>query len=119
MDYNKVVKEGGAADGTRAILAYYLTIYSLIQKFGNEVVAPFVIDTPNQQEQSLSNYDKILDLITNKLSKDSQIILCSLNTERLKPIKEKAKIIQLTAKKLLDETKYQSLLVEFEKFKFE
>ncbi|MGN8037814.1 hypothetical protein ACTJJ0_22170 [Chitinophaga sp. 22321] len=116
MDYNKVMKEGGAADGTRAILAYYLTIFSLAQKFGNEVIAPFVIDTPNQQEQSLTNYDKILDLITNRLEKGSQIILCALNNERLAPIKAKAKTIYLDDKKLLDPSKFELIQKEFEKY---
>ena len=36
MDYNKVIKEGGAAEGARAILAYYLTIFTMVEKFGNE-----------------------------------------------------------------------------------
>src|SRR5690606_13895966 len=64
LDYNKVIKEGGAAEGARAILAYYLTIFSMVEKFGNEVKSPLVIDTPNQQEQSHTNYEKIVALLT-------------------------------------------------------
>jgi hypothetical protein len=30
MDYAKIVNEGGAVEGTRDILTYYLTIFSLI-----------------------------------------------------------------------------------------
>lgn len=102
-DYNKIVKEGGAADGTRAVLAYYLAVYSIIEKFGNEVLAPMVIDTPNQQEQSLSNYDKIVDLIINHLPKNTQIILCAMDNDILKPFKDKAHIIRLKkATRLLD-----------------
>ncbi len=56
LDYNKIIKEGGAAEGTRAILAYYIAIFTMVLKFSSEVVSPLIIDTPNQQEQSDFNY---------------------------------------------------------------
>src|SRR5690606_37540768 len=37
LDYNKVIKEGGAAEGSRAILAYYLSIFTMVEEYGNEV----------------------------------------------------------------------------------
>lgn len=116
-DSNKIVKEGGAAEGTRGILAYYLTIFSLINKFGNEKIAPFVIDTPNQQEQSFSNYDKIVELITTKFPEDSQIILCAMENEQLKPFMDIANIITLNESKILKKEMYSEIKEEFNKIK--
>lgn len=115
LDYNKLIKEGGAAEGARAVLAYYLTIFTMVEKYGHEVVSPLVIDTPNQQEQSHTNYDQIVDLVTNKISADSQVILCAMENPLLKPFMEKAKIILLDNNKLLDKSKYQEIKVEFDK----
>ena len=109
LDYSKVIKAGGAAENTRAILAYYLTIFTMVEKFGNEVKSPLVIDTPNQQEQSHSNYEKIVDILTNKISKNTQIILCAMENEHITPFKEKAKIISLDKNKLLDKAKYEDV----------
>lgn len=114
-DYNKVFKGGGgAAENTRAIFAYYLTIYSLIEKFGNEVKSPLVIDTPNQQEQSKQNYDKIVGLITNKISKDSQVILCAMNNSQIEPYKKFANVITLeTGERILNKEMYNLVKQEF------
>jgi hypothetical protein len=117
MDYAKIVKEGGAAEGTRGILAYYLTIFSLINNHGNEVIAPLIIDTPNQQEQSPDNYDKILGSITKRIPSTSQVILCALKNQKLENIKQGAKVINLDANKLLDSNKYEEISSEFEKYK--
>jgi hypothetical protein len=117
MDYAKVVKEGGAAEGTRGILAYYLTIFSLINTHGEEVVAPIIIDTPNQQEQSPDNYDKILSLITQKIPASAQIILCALKNQKLDGIKENANVIKLDGNKLLNADKYEEIATEFDRYK--
>lgn len=114
LDYKKVIKAGGAAEGARAILAYYLSIFTLVEKFGNEVISPLVIDTPNQQEQSDSNYEKIVDILTNKISKTSQIILCAMNNEHLKEFEKIAKIITLDTNKILDKSKYKEVKKYFE-----
>lgn len=114
LDYNKVIKEGGAAEGSRAILAYYMTIFTLVEKFGNEVKSCFVIDTPNQQEQSHSNYTKIVNILTNEISKKTQVILCAMENEHLDSYKEKATIINLDKNKLLDKTKFEEIKKIFE-----
>lgn len=114
LDYNKVITEGGAAEGSRAILAYYLTIFSLVEKYGNEVKCALVIDTPNQQEQSEMNYNKIINLLTNKISEETQIILCAMENEHLKEFREKAKIIILNEKKLLITEMYEQVKKEFD-----
>ncbi len=116
MDYAKIVKEGGAAEGTRGILAYYLTIFSLINTYSDEVIAPIVIDTPNQQEQSPENYNKILESII-KIPATAQIILCALQNQKLDAIKENANIINLDTNKLLFANKYDAIAENFERYK--
>lgn len=113
LDYNKIIKEGGAAEGVRAILAYYLTVFTMVEKFGSEVKSALIIDTPNQQEQSHTNYDKIVDLLTNEISSDTQIIMSAMENEHLKPFATKAKVIVLDKNKLLLKEKYDELKNEF------
>ena len=106
LDYNKVIKEGGAAEGSRAILAYYLSIFTMVEEYGNEVKSALVIDTPNQQEQSDTNYEKIVNLLTNRTSKKTQILLCAMENAHLDQFKKKAKIITLTKDKLMLKSEY-------------
>lgn len=117
LDYNKIVSEGGAAENTRSVLAYYLSIFSLIDLHGNEVQAPLVIDTPNQQEQSDKNYENIVKLITMKIPKQEQVIICAMENEKLEPYKVQAHIIVLDKNKLMQTSKYdevKSLFAEME-----
>jgi len=108
LDYNKVIREGGAAEGTRGILAYYLSVYKMVEKYENEILSPLVIDTPNQQEQSETNYEKIVSLLLNKF-KGNQVIISAMENEQLKPLKLQAKIIQLDSEKLLKKEDYESI----------
>lgn len=109
LDYNKVIKEGGAAEGARAILGYYLTIFSMVEKFGNEAKSPLVIDTPNQQEQSFTNYEKIVELLTDDFLDGNQIIMSAMENEQLKPFADKAQIITLDENKLLSKEKFEEV----------
>jgi hypothetical protein len=113
LDYNKIIKEGGAAEGVRAILAYYLTVFTMVEKYGSEVKSALIIDTPNQQEQSHTNYDKIVNLLTNEITSDTQIIMSAMENEHLKPFVERAKVIVLDKNKLLLKEKYDELKNEF------
>lgn len=114
LDYNKVIKEGGAAEGSRAILAYYLSIFTMVEEYGNEVKSALVIDTPNQQEQSDTNYEKIVNLLTNRTSKKTQILLCAMENEHLDQFKKKAKIITLTKDKLMLKSDYEKVKKVFD-----
>ena len=114
LDYNKVIKEGGAAEGARAILAYYLTIFSMVEKYGNEAKSPLVIDTPNQQEQSHTNYEKIVAILTDDMVNNNQVIMSAMENEQLKPFAEKAQVITLDENKLLQKEKYELIKIEFE-----
>jgi hypothetical protein len=109
LDYAKIIKEGGAAEGSRAILAYYLTIYSLVDRHAKEVNAPLVIDTPNQHEQSSANYDKIIKILTSELNQKSQIFLCAMDNPQLSPYAEKANVITLDKTKLLSLDRYEEV----------
>jgi len=114
LNYNSIVKEGGASESTRGILAYYLSIFSLVDIYGSEIKAPLIIDTPNQQEQSDINYQNIIELITTKIPDEEQIFLCALNSDVLSEFKNKANVIELDEKMLLDKSKYQSIKKAFD-----
>jgi hypothetical protein len=113
LNYTKVIKEGGAAEGIRSILAYYLTIYTMVEKYGNEIKSALVIDTPNQQEQSSTNYDKIVDLLINQFS-NNQIIMSAMQNDHLQPFAKQAKVINLNTDKLLARDKYDEIKIHFE-----
>lgn len=113
LDYSKIVKEGGAAEGVRAIFAYYLTVFTMVEKYGSEVKSALIIDTPNQQEQSHTNYEKIVNLLANEITSETQIIMSAMENEHLKPFVERAKVIVLDKNKLLLKEKYDELKNEF------
>ena len=114
LDYNKIIKEGGAAEGARAILAYYLTIYKMVELHGNEVKCTLVIDTPNQQEQSNINYANIVNLITKETTEDNQVILCAMENDQLSDFTKNAKVFKLNKNKLLSDSLYDKVRIEFE-----
>ena len=109
LDYSKIIKEGGAAEGTRAILAYYLAVFTMVTKFGFEVVAPLIIDTPRQQEQSDFNYERIVSFLTTNTPSNAQIILCAMDNPILEPFKNNANIIRLDDSKLLSAKMYEKV----------
>ena len=116
LDYNKIVNEGGAAEGTRAILAYYLSIYKLVETYGSEVKSPLVVDTPNQHEQSKSNYDKIVEILISDKLNSNQIILCAMENKHLTPFKNIAKVIMLDEEKILAKSQFKKVKKEFDNF---
>ncbi|MCG6658754.1 hypothetical protein HOP52_13420 [Halomonas campisalis] len=94
-NHSKVAASGGAAESTRAMLAYYMSVYNLIDKYGEHVLCPFVIDTPNQHEQAAKHYDSIVSLLLQELPERAQLFVCGMDSEKLQPLKDKAKIIYL------------------------
>lgn len=111
-DYKKLYGSGGTAEGARAILAYQMAIFRQIYIIGNEIPAPFVIDTPNQQEQAKHNYESIIKLIMEDTPNDSQILLCCMDNDQLSTYKSQANIIHLDENKILDKKKYNILSEE-------
>ena len=112
-DYNKIFGSGGAAESTRAVLAYQAAIFQLIYIVSNEIPAPFVVDTPNQQDQASKNYELIIKLIMNDTPENSQIILCAMDNIQLEPFKKSSKVIELNEKKILQPENYRQLSEEF------
>lgn len=117
LDYNKVVNSGGAAEGTRAILAYYLAVYKMISRNPHEATAPLIVDTPNQQEQSTTNYSKILDLVTSEAREGAQLFICAMDTDQIAPHKSAAKVFSMTAEKLLRAADYEKVQAAIEQIK--
>ena len=108
-DYNKLFGSGGAAEGTRAVLAYQMAVFNLIDYSKNEVLSPLVIDTPNQQEQAIKNYDRIINLITDNMPNHSQLILCAMDNKQLDSFREMSNVIHLDENKLLKKDGYSEL----------
>lgn len=114
MDYKKILG-GGAAEGTRGTLAYQLAVLRQIECVANCELAPFVIDTPNQQEQAEHRYEKVIDAIKEKTPSGYQVIMCAMDNEILSTYKENAHIIELNGDRLLQSKYYEALRLEYEK----
>ncbi|MCD9526065.1 hypothetical protein [Photobacterium carnosum] len=112
MNYKKILG-GGAAEGTRGTLAYQLAILRQIEHANNCQVAPFVIDTPNQQEQAEHRYKAVLDFIKANIPNSYQVILCAMDNEVLSTYKQDAHIIELSNNRLLQSELYPQLHAEY------
>jgi len=106
LDYKKLYGSGGAAESTRGILAYYMSVIRQAHKAKNEAFSAVVIDTPNQQEQADFNYEKILKFLMDTVPSNAQLILCAMNRDEIKSYKSAAHVIELDEKKILRDTKY-------------
>ncbi|MBD2794445.1 hypothetical protein [Xenorhabdus szentirmaii] len=113
VHYRKLLG-GGAAEGTRGTLAYQLAILRQIAHVNHCSLAPFVIDTPNQQEQAEHRYQTVLNVIQENVPSHFQIILCGMENEALNSFKEKAHVILLNGNRLLHRAHYESLRKEYE-----
>ncbi len=67
--------QGGGSDLPRAVLAYYSSLISTIQQHGSGALCPFVIDSPNQQEQDPLNLQRILGFIDKERPSEPQLFL--------------------------------------------
>ncbi|MCC4791187.1 hypothetical protein AB6E39_26110 [Vibrio splendidus] len=111
-DYNSI-DGGGAAEGARGILAYQISIIKQIEFAGNCKMSPFVIDTPNQQEQAIKRYDTVIKVIMDNTPKTIQIFVCGMKNDALEPFVKEAHVINLDQKKLLVEDRYIELNDEY------
>lgn len=112
LDYKKMLG-GGAAEATRGALAYNLAVLKQIYDVTNEVTAPLIVDTPNQQEQTFINYDRIIKLLMEETPRQAQIFLCAMESPLLGPYRKAAKVIALGEGKVLDKKKYSEIRSEF------
>lgn len=109
----KVSKSGGAAESTRGMLAYYLSIYNLINEFSEEVLAPFIIDTPNQHEQAAKHYDSIVSILMENTPPEAQLFICGMDSQKLDPIKKTGRVFFLENEHaLLSREEYQKVIHE-------
>ncbi|WP_349782534.1 hypothetical protein [Xanthomonas arboricola] len=106
VDYKKLYGSGGAAESTRGILAYYMSVIRQAHEAENEVFPAVVIDTPNQQEQADFNYENILKFLMEQVPSNSQLILCAMNRDEIHGYKSVAHVIELDEKKILKDTNY-------------
>lgn len=113
MDYKKILG-GGAAEGTRGTLAYQLAVLRQIDHANPCEIAPFVIDTPNQQEQAKHRYEEVMDVVTTNIPKGYQVILCAMDNEALSTYKQDAHVIELDGNRLLQPEPYEALREEYE-----
>ncbi len=113
MDYKKILG-GGAAEGTRGTLAYQLAVLRQIGYADHCQIAPFVIDTPNQQEQAKHRYQRVMDVVTKSIPNGYQVILCAMDNFALSTYKQDAHIIKLNGDRLLQNEFYEELYVEYE-----
>ncbi|TOG75496.1 hypothetical protein CGI95_24535, partial [Vibrio parahaemolyticus] len=113
MDYKKILG-GGAAEGTRGTLAYQLAVLRQIDHANPCEIAPFVIDTPNQQEQAKHRYDQVMDVLSENIPKGYQVILCAMDNAALDNYKQDAHIIKLDNNRLLLHKPYAQLRAEYE-----
>lgn len=113
LDHRKLFVNGGAAESTRGMLAYYFAVLRKIHQARNEVFSTIIIDTPNQQEQANEKYISIIDFIMQTVPTDAQLILCGMNRQELDVYRAQANVIELDEKKILDSTKYEALRPKF------
>lgn len=111
-DYKQLLG-GGAAEAARGLLAYQLSVLQQIHSAKTCIVPPFVIDTPNQQEQAGHRYETVIKELMRSIPEDYQIILCAMENNALNEFKHDANVITLNSEKLLDSSQYDSLRSEY------
>lgn len=111
-DYKKLLG-GGAAEATRGLLAYQLSVLQQIISTKTCITPPFVIDTPNQQEQAGHRYETVIKELMSSVPSDYQIILCAMENDALIKFKAEAHVINLDSDRLLKSSQYESLRAEY------
>lgn len=111
-DYKQLLG-GGAAEAARGLLAYQLSVLQQIHGAKSCVVSPFVIDTPNQQEQAGYRYETVIKELMCSVPLDYQIILCAMENDALNEFKHDANVIELNSNRLLNASQYNSLKSEY------
>ncbi|EFO7858913.1 hypothetical protein HMI78_005149 [Salmonella enterica] len=111
-DYKQLLG-GGAAEAARGLLAYQLSVLQQIHAAKSCVVPPFVIDTPNQQEQAGYRYETVIKELMYSVPLDYQLILCAMENDALKEFKHDANVIELNSNRLLEDSQYNSLRSEY------
>lgn len=67
------------SDLPRALLAYYFAVLKTARTYSSSAFCPIVIDSPKQQDQDDTNWEKMLRFMLNEQPADSQMILAVAN----------------------------------------
>ena len=67
--------KGTGSELPRALLAYYLAIYTVISRYSSSTLCPLVIDCPNQQDLDPENQKKVLNLLSTHRVEGEQLII--------------------------------------------
>lgn len=111
-DYKQLLG-GGAAEAARGVLAYQLSVLQQIHSVKTCIVPPFIVDTPNQQEQAGHRYEKVIKELMYSVPEDYQIILCAMENDILNEFKQDANVIELNSDRLLISSQYDLLRAEY------
>lgn len=108
-----IIKDSGSSK-PRSLMAYYFSIFQVMQKYSTSTFCPIVIDSPNQQAQDDEHLPKIYDFIHKNQPNDSQLILGS---EEHLPSYFGGKVIELKSKnRLLQEDKFDEVYAEIKPY---
>jgi predicted nucleic acid-binding Zn-ribbon protein len=75
---DSVIRDTGS-DQPRALLAYYIAFIYTSLNFSSSCICPVVIDSPNQQDQDPANFNKIYEVIMDKIPDKVQTIIATVS----------------------------------------
>ncbi|ABK06976.1 MULTISPECIES: hypothetical protein [Burkholderia cepacia complex] len=111
--YRELAVSGGGADSSRMQLAYHLTMHRLIRHFKTEVLAPLILDTPNQQDQGALNYGLVSEELKRRATKDTQLFVCATRHAAMQTLEKDSTVIELDENRLLSTELYERLQAGF------
>lgn len=80
--YSNITKNETGSRAPRSVLAYHYALLKTIENRSSIAMLPIVIDSPKQQDPDKNITKKIFDLCVNDLSKNNQLIICSVSFDR-------------------------------------
>jgi hypothetical protein len=111
--YKELAVSGGGADSSRMQLAYHLAMHRLIRHFKTEVLAPLILDTPNQQDQGALNYSLVSAELKLRATKDTQMFVCATRHPAMQTLEQDSRVIELDDNRLLSAKLYERLEAGF------
>lgn len=67
--------KGTGSELPRALLAYYLSVFTLISRHSTATLCPLIVDCPNQQDLDPDNQKRVLELLASHRSDNEQLII--------------------------------------------
>lgn len=81
IQYVKITKSKTGSRGPRSIFAYHYGLLKTMEKHSTVAMLPIVIDSPKQQDLDTEGTEKLIDLCTEDLGKNNQIIIGAVSLE--------------------------------------